>query len=230
LEKQFSTIDFEKLFHFIGYGSLDAEYWFLGMEEGGGGENNLRARMNFNPVMDCANAHKILGITKYHQGRKIIQSTWRGMCCIMLALEGNQVNTDNIREYQANQLGRSNGKTLLCELMPIPKPNLGDWDYYELLPQFSSRDEYYKDIMPKRIEYLRSVIFKNKPKFVICYGKKYWEEFKEVFNNIPFSKIDRFEITKNVSTYVLLTDHFSARSMNGKFESIASIIGNYLNQ
>jgi len=33
-----------KLLDFIGYGRLDAPVWILGMEEAGGGEENLKIR------------------------------------------------------------------------------------------------------------------------------------------------------------------------------------------
>ncbi len=34
--------ELEQLLNFAGYGRLDAPVWFLGMEEAGGGEDNLR--------------------------------------------------------------------------------------------------------------------------------------------------------------------------------------------
>jgi hypothetical protein len=68
------------LLDFIGYGTLAADVWFLGMEEAGGGEDNIHTRLNFRTVEDCAKAHKLLGVTKLHWGKRIIQPTWRGMC------------------------------------------------------------------------------------------------------------------------------------------------------
>ena len=58
--------ELEHLLDFVGYGRLDAPVWFLGMEEAGGGEDNLRARLKFGTVEDCAEAHRLLGITKHH--------------------------------------------------------------------------------------------------------------------------------------------------------------------
>ncbi|MGB7874122.1 MAG: hypothetical protein WBL25_07040 [Anaerolineales bacterium] len=55
------------------------------MEEAGGGEENLRAR---------------------------------------LQLQNAETETESIRNYQAEKLGRYGGNTLLCELMPISKPNV----------------------------------------------------------------------------------------------------------
>ena len=149
------------LLNFVGYGRFDAKVWFIGMEEAGGGEDNIRKRLLFRQVEDCAEAHKILGIPKHHWGKKIIQPTWRGMCYVMLRLEGKAANRESIRNYQADSLGRSNGSTLLCELMPIPKPNIGGWGYEDLIPQFKSRKDYYKVVKPMRIELLRNLIDEN---------------------------------------------------------------------
>ena len=59
------------LLEFVGYGELDAPIWFVGMEEAGGGDDNIRRRLKFKKVEDCAEAHRILGITKHHWGRKV---------------------------------------------------------------------------------------------------------------------------------------------------------------
>ncbi len=88
------------LVDFIGYGRLDADVWFLGMEEAGGDESNIRARLKFRPVEDNAEAHKMLSVTNLHWGKRKIQGTWRGMCYIMLRLEGTEPTSENIRSYQ----------------------------------------------------------------------------------------------------------------------------------
>ncbi len=124
MTKTLTDTGLEHLLTFIGYGTLDADIWFLGMEEAGGGETNIRTRLKFHPVMDNAEAHKMFGVTYLHWGKRKIQRTWRGMCYIMLCLEGNEPTAENIRAYQAEKLGRYGGNTLLTELMPIPKPKV----------------------------------------------------------------------------------------------------------
>ncbi len=214
------------LLEFVGYGELDAPIWFVGMEEAGGGEDNIRRRLEFRKVEDCAEAHRILGITKHHWGRKVIQRTWRGMCVIMLHLSEVEPTRENIRQYQANSLGRYGGQTLLTELMPIPKSKLTDWGYEDLISHFSSREDYYARIKPKRITYLRSLITNYQPRVVICYGKAYWEDFKTLFPDADFKKNGQFEISLPNRTLAILTDHFTARSMNNKFAIISSITQN----
>jgi hypothetical protein len=202
------------------------------MEEAGGGEENIRARFRFKTVEDCADAHKILGITKHHDGKRIIQRTWRGMCYIMLRLEGKGIDAENIRNYQADYLGRFQGNSLLCELMPIPKPRINDWGYENLIPQFKSSNEYYSVVMSRRIKYLQDLIKENHPKVVICYGqgskKSYWQAYQELFPESTFYEDDRFLVSRDTNVTVILTDHFTAKTMNGKFDKIVSIIKNVM--
>jgi len=212
------------LIKFVGYGRLDADIWFLGMEEAGGGEENIRARLNFKQIEDNAEAHKILGITKHHWGKRIIQRTWRGMCYIMLRLEKTEPTTENIRKYQAEKLGCFDGNTLLYELMPIPKPNISQWGYENLFPQFSSREDYYEKIKPYRIKLLQYLFVNNKPKAIIAYGKSFWADYQELFPEIKFIQKGQFLVGKSESTTIILVDHFTSRTMNHKLDDVVSLI------
>jgi hypothetical protein len=216
----------EHLLNFIGYGTLSAKVWFLGMEEAGGGEENIRARLRFRQVEDCMDAHTILGITKHHLGKRVIQPTWRGMCYVMLRLEGKQTDTESIRNYQADYLGRFQGSSLLCELMPIPKPSISRWGYEKLIPQFASSEEYYQVVMPRRVRYLQQLLSEHRPKIVIGYGKSYWKYYSELFENVEFSQSGQFLIARDRSMAVVLTDHLTARSMNGKFDEVVALVEN----
>lgn len=225
---RFEDDELERLLKFIGYGTLNADVWFLGMEEAGGGYENLRQRLKFEEVEDCANAHRLLGITKHHEGKRIIQPTWAVMCRIMLSLENQEVNAESVRNYQAEMLGRRDGRTLLTELLPIPKPNIKHWDYGEIFPMFESREHYYETIKPERIEYLKNIIDTNKPKTVIGYGKEYWADYKRLFpKHSQYELVNSFEIAKNQDTLVILTHHLPTIKMNGKFREIANIIRNH---
>ncbi len=220
--------ELEQLLNFVGYGKLNADVWFLGMEEAGGGENNILSRLKFRQIEDCAEAHKILGITKHHTGRKIIQSTWRSMCYIMLRLEGKPVDRESIRNYQADYLGRFQGNSLLCELMPIPKPSIKDWGYETLIPQFKSLGDYYQVVKPRRVKYLQGLIKEHHPKIVIAYGqgykKSYWKAYRELFDHLEFFENGQFLVAQDTNTVIVLTHHFTSRTMNGKLDEVVSMI------
>jgi len=212
------------LLEFVGYGSLNASFWFLGMEEGGGGESNLRTRLQFDTIEDCAKAHRLLGVTKYHSGRRNIQPTWRAMCYIILAMSGQEPTQKAIRNYQAESLGHSDGETLLVELMPIPKKAINDWGYEKIMPQFTSSKNYYDVVRPMRITLLQKIISSQEPRLILCYGKKYWKDYKQLFSTTQFATNDKFEVGHSETTLVVLTDHLTARSMNGKLDEVVELI------
>lgn len=146
------------------------------------------------------------------------------MARIILWLEGQEPTRKEVRQYQAEQLGRSHGQTLLAELMPIPKPNVRQWPYEVTIPQFGSRDDYYNQVMPERIKLLKSLFESYQPRIVIAYGKKYWREFKQVLPAEIFSEEEGFEFAKTDRTLFILCGHFAARSMNGRIESLIELI------
>jgi hypothetical protein len=227
--KSFSNAELNHLLSFIGYGALDAPIWFLGMEEAGGGQDNLTRRLSFDFVEDLASAHRKLGITKHHWGHRVIQPTWRGMCIIMLTLMDVEPTREAIRDYQANRLGRHDGETLLLELMPLPKVHHQAWPYEEFLLQFQSLEDYYRLIKPKRVKYVMRLIAKHNPKAIVCYGKRFWPDYCSLFPGRRFSPSDSFQVS-NGAPLVMLTDHFTSRTMNGKFKEVAEIMASKLGQ
>jgi hypothetical protein len=216
--------EFNHLCRFIGYGNLAAPTWFLGMEEAGAGGAALRTRVNFDSVEDCADAHLALGITKHHWGSRTIQSTWRGMCYVMLALDNRSKGREDIRRYQAEMLGRNTGSTLLVELMPIPRPRLGWWEYGGLIPQFSSAESYVYEVKPWRIQYIRNLYLQRRPSLVIAYGKKYWQDYASIFNGVEFQREGHFMIGRNRDSLIVFTDHFTSRTMNKQWDYLVEAI------
>ena len=228
--RRLTAEELNRLLNFVGYGRAEADVWFLGMEEAGGGEDNLRARLQFEPIEDLARAHRILGITKHHTGRRVIQRTWRGMCYIMLKLEGQPTGTEHIRQYQAERLGRFQGNTLLCELMPIPKPKMKVWGYKGLIPQFHSAAEYYEVVKPQRISLLRQMLQKHRPKVVVGYGKTHWNAYQALFPGLEFESKEGFLVGGSQEQLAVMTPHLTARQMNGRLDAVVSLIHRYLGE
>jgi hypothetical protein len=220
----FENSEVKHLLNFVGYGDKYADTWFLGMEEGGGGEDNLRARLDFNQFEDNYEAHKKLGILKFHEGKRTIQRTWRGMSVLSLMLDDKPFDTEAVRQHQAEVLGRVGSNTLLCELMPLPKASIGSWAYEELIPQFDSRESYYKSVMPERINLLQSLYADHQPSIVVAYGKAFWDSYKQVFKGVTFTQSGGFEIGQTKQGVIVLCGHFTARTMNGKLPELVSKI------
>ncbi len=56
-----------------------------------------------------------------------IQPTWNKLIRIVLsAKEKENINLENVRKYQINELGRKDKETCLLELFPLPSQSLND--------------------------------------------------------------------------------------------------------
>jgi hypothetical protein len=158
------------------------------MEERGGdnfenAEKRMRvwARRGKKAFEDLVGYHYAINETKYFQSPKPkIQPTWRGLIHIALAARGKRVTTERIRTCQQRRWGRSGGDVCLAELFPLPSPNAQTWHYAEwtTLSELRSRDSYYREWGPRRVQALQEKIKKHQPKAVVFYGSshdKYWK-------------------------------------------------------
>ena len=51
------------------------------------------------------------------------------------------------RRYQALRLGKSDGETLLTELLPYPSPGVNDW-LYARFGRYGTRETYTAEMLP----------------------------------------------------------------------------------
>ena len=177
-----SRTELERALKFEGYGNKPADYWFLGMEEGGGSIEELRKRAReYDPVEDLYSAHEKLGFSLNAH-----VPTWRVMSKLILAMQGapDWQETCSAREYQGQKLGRKDGDTFLAELMPLPCRSIGEWPYQSIFP---TKEDYYAKVRPGRIAWLRSEFLEFQPPFVICYGKVNWRYYEEIFSGVDFT-------------------------------------------
>lgn len=205
-KKPLSDQELEQLIDFIGYGALDTPIWFVGIEEGGS-EKRLRNRLAFSQVEDLKNAHIKAG-HKRNWGEVELQDTWARMCWVMLELEGKDIYDQKLTlEYQANKLGRADGDTLLTELFPLPKKRLKDWGFGTLLPKVESQRKFKRRVRKRRFEKINELIKAYKPKVVFFYGR-YWENHKDRFDPVRFSKRKKFLFATSGETLFILSNHF----------------------
>jgi hypothetical protein len=160
----------------------------MGMEERGVGNVNtlwreLKVRADhFEQIEDLKRAqeHPAFG-ADFSVGRHV--PTWALMSKIVLRLNGDTQwrNTERARRYQAEELGRQGGETFLCDLLPLPAPNIKDWPYPELFP---TRAHYEQEILPTRLAMFRTLLGEHRPTHVFCYGKHYWDYYRQLFPKI----------------------------------------------
>jgi hypothetical protein len=162
---------------FYGYGHYAAGYWFVGMEEGGGGSLeeiacrlaawDKRGRKELEDVVDYS---REVGITCYFDERGVLQPTWNKIIRMLLSIEGHKPSANQVREYQRNRLARSNGASCLVELLPLPSPGTNRWLYYaenSKLPFLKDRKTYIAHVRPQRIMHLRRRIEEYRPRVVV---------------------------------------------------------------
>ena len=182
---------------FWGYGNLSGDYWFVGMEEGGGdsfeevnqriSQWNKRGRNSFEDLYEY---HKDINVPKWFQKKAPLQSTWNRLIRVMLATKGEVPERELVRSYQLEKLGRSNGEVCLLELLPLPSPSLNHWMYSEHtdIPLLSSREEYTQKVGVIRAKKITELILEYQPKIVMFYGIGYLDWWQKVADTKLTSK------------------------------------------
>ncbi len=176
---------------FWGYGSNSAQFWFVGMEEGGGNtfeelqirftEWNERGRK---PLEDLFEYHENINISKWFVPNAPIQPTWNKLIRVLLSFKGIVPTRELVRSYQIEQLGRKKGETCLLELLPLPSPSTNQWlyDKHSEISTLLNREQYMQVVGTQRVSQLKRLIVANEPKFVVFYGFGYLEWWKKISN------------------------------------------------
>lgn len=204
---------------FYGYGNPQGDYWFIGMEESAeGSEEDINNRLNTwlnrgqHELEDVAEYHRAMGADALFSEGATSQKTWEGLIYILLAATLQDLNKEDVLNYQINELGRRDKNTCLLELFPLPSPSIQDWLYnqYSLLPYLSTRQSYTNYCAEFRSNHLKNSINKFCPKVVVFYGltyKEYWYKIADV----PFFEINQgvynYQIGNNDKTLFAIIPH-----------------------
>jgi hypothetical protein len=149
-------ITLENFIHsFVGYGNLESEVWFIGMEEGGGvTENEVHARfeawenrgqLQIEDVRDFHVAGRQVQINqpitislefqltsrldRYFIDADELQFTWERIIRFVRANRQLNFDFEEMLQYQTNQLARLEGNLAILELFPLPSPGTKVWNY-----------------------------------------------------------------------------------------------------
>lgn len=180
--------------HFFGYGSHAGGYWFIGMEEGGGDpfeevQGKLfswhqRGRRELEDMGEFSSAANIPQWFK-------LQPTWSKFVRIIFGAEGITTDTEQVRRYQAEVLGRLGGGSCLMELLPLPSPSLGHWHYAHRsgLQQLESREAYMSHYAPRRAAHIRKQIQEHGPRAVVFSSTDVrYQEWWQKIAGVPFAQ------------------------------------------
>jgi len=111
-------------------------FWFVGMEEGGGGSlSEIQTRLKVwnkhqEPELeDLYSFHKDIKVDEYFRPNPKLQRTWTQLIRILLSYNGVNTELDDCKNYQRNELARYNSDHCLLELFPLPSPSTSHWLY-----------------------------------------------------------------------------------------------------
>jgi hypothetical protein len=223
---------------FYGFGNYQAQYWFIGMEEGGG--NTLDAisrqldiwdRWGRKELIDVAEYAREMNITRWYGESPKLQPTWKHLIRIFLTAEGKSVDAETMRQYQKNLWGTKGGNTCLLELLPLPAPSISSWLYREIstLHYLASRKTYREYVTPLRIAHLQNRIRQYQPKAVVLYGSGYDAHWKRIAGIDSWEKSSEgVNFAVNNSTIFIFSKHPVAHgATNEYFYSIGKLIAEF---
>jgi len=219
---------------FYGSGNYSGKYWFIGMEEGGGNTlEQVTKRLNAwidlgkTELVDIYQFHLKIDYPQYFQDPVKLQKTWMQQARIMLSSKGLPSTTDYVRAYQRDQIGRKTGDTCLLELLPLPSPNVNNWNYnlWSGLPFLRDRQTYRENCVSWRAEHIRSRIKEYKPKAVVFMGQVYSDYWHTISGrNLIFTDKGGFWAGSSEGTTYIITKHPTAHGVtNAYFESIGEL-------
>jgi len=211
---------------FFGYGNYGGQFWFIGMEEGGGNSYAEVAKRleawafrGKHEIEDVAAYHTAIGITHLFGDRPRLQSTWSMLIRILLTSKGQIPTTEQVREYQKTSLGRSAGDHCLVELLPLPSPSTSHWLYaqHSGLPYLADRETYRQHCLQFRSAHLRKRIREYRPATVIFYGLSYCEYWQEITGIDFLEEPDGVYTGRDNSTLFVVTKHPAATGVTNEY-------------
>jgi hypothetical protein len=192
-----------RLDKFWGYGSLDAPVWFVGMEEGlsNGGEQYLEARFAATYSNVTVDIRRDMAAVKDHMKwftpRRAplpyrLQATIKYPIALYLYLrDGKEPTKHEISVFQGRDFG--GGTTCAVELMPLPsnKTLEATWLYSNFVSLgLVTRTQYLQKYKSVRVDKIRQLIYRHRPKLVIFYSVSYLADWEAV-TGANFKQITR---------------------------------------
>lgn len=220
---------------FYGSGNYLGDYWFIGLEEGGGKDlvqvsNRLDAwkELGETELVDIYEFHIKIKFPEYFTDPVKLQPTWKQQARIILSAKGLASDTESVRAYQRDIIGRKNSETCLLELLPLPSPKNDVWNYDEwtTLKFLRNRDAYREYCVPWRSKHIQTQIHIYRPKVVVFLGKSYFEAWQAIAGQ-AVNLVDKGDYWsgQDDGTFYVIAKHPATRGItNAYFDAIGSHI------
>lgn len=227
-------------------GNRDGKFWFLGIEEGGGGSIaevdamlakwDRQGKPDQSVLRDPNNPSLNDGWfgTKERPDWGPIQTTWGAQIRVLLSMQGLPCGTEDVRQYQMNAFGLEKGETCLMEMLPLPNPGVGNWIYSDLTddPNFSSREVFTKYVLNSRISRFLELVELHSPTAVIGVCYEYGKLLEPYFEDVEYvhaksgKRPGRAVIGNIGTTVVAITYHpnYSMTAPSAWYEELGQIV------
>jgi hypothetical protein len=185
--------------NFFGYDDRCAPYWLIGIGEGGGRTRpEVQSRLltwqrrGRRPTEDAREFHLAARIDGPFDAHPKIVPTWGKLIHLLMSIDGLQpqreeVRREEVRRFQAGNLGRSGGANCLLELGPLPSPTTErkNWLFDKLTnpklqPWMATPNACFNHYVSERAATIKAWIDEYKPAVVVFYSdssdyQQWWE-------------------------------------------------------
>lgn len=214
----------KRIKNFFGYGNLNSDVWFVGMEEGFDSSMEL-LRERFKTTSDkvvcdiVENMQTSPDHLRWFADSAPTQKTYRPLIFIHLYLKtGKEPTLEEIRQFQINSFGRKTADHATLELMPLPSKSIkeSDWLYGDFnIEGLSSRKEYLETYKSKQVHKLQELIHQHRPKLVLFYSRTYLPDWQQIAG-VPFVEVipKKLHIAKDHDTVYAVVPHATSFGMS----------------
>lgn len=211
---------------FFGYGTEHAHHWFISMEEGGGDtEQELELRINAwhergrRELEDVAEYHHAINQQHWFGPHPKIQRTWAAMIRVALAFDGLPADTESVRAYQRDRLGRIGGSTRLSPLLPLPSKSLDHWLYAAWTQDhaFLTRSRYRDEFLSLRVAHLSQALALLRPRTVTFLGLSYLQHWQQVAGRTPLHASALGHAGRSEGTSFMVCAHPAVKGVTNEY-------------
>ena len=232
---------------FLGFGNRMAKFWLIGMEEGGEDQSEkvykditawkAKGGREFCDIIEGSTKENCSPEAKkyFYDNPVIIHKTWNKLIRLLLSIDHDIKNADEVREFQKNSLGKSDGDNSLIDFFPLPNVDIGDWIYEgkTSLKFLRNRKELIRELAPVRIERIRDKIKIYRPRVVVFYSTspdsmKFWKQIAGAEMKFDDGKKYSIKVREGV-IYAVIPHPNRPGITNQDYENLGSEIRDLLN-
>jgi hypothetical protein len=172
---------------FFGFGRYRSQLWFVGPYTSFLTNDHPEVarrleiwhRRGQPPTIDLPEFLTMIDDERYGGDQPRLHRVWSKLARICLAYEGRRID-EEIRSFQARELGSFAAGNALIHALPIENPADGRWPFSEAeRPHLRRPDLYTERFARRRLRQISRNLSRHQPSTVICYDlthRPWWEQ------------------------------------------------------